>query len=163
MSLPSIEDFNNSDFSSLSLLFEHSPLLQTLLTAQKPFNSFEDIISKAHQILLGLDRLNQIEILNAHPRIGAPLETISDQSRNEQGRQELYLEKTLNDLKMLNEKYELKFGFRFVVFVNGRKRSEIVEVVESRLGNSIEKEITTAIDDMVLIARSRLSKLQTLG
>jgi 2-oxo-4-hydroxy-4-carboxy--5-ureidoimidazoline (OHCU) decarboxylase len=160
MSLPSIAELNSSDLSCLSLLFEHSSALQTILCTRKPFTSYEDLIAQTHQILLQLDIENQKEILNSHPRIGAPLQTISKLSQAEQGRQEPNLEATLHQLAILNSKYEVKFGFRFVVFVNGRLRSEIVKVMETRMENSLQDEINTAIEDMVLIARSRLAKLQ---
>ena len=159
MSLPSINEFNASDLSSLSLLFEHSSHLQSILSNQKPFLSYEDLINQTHQVLLNLNIDEQKEILNSHPRIGAPLQSISKLSQAEQGREEVDLETTLKRLAFLNDKYESKFGFRFVVFVNGRLRSDIVKVMEIRMENNLSDEIRTAVDDMVLIARSRLAKL----
>ncbi|KAJ3257321.1 hypothetical protein HK104_007039 [Borealophlyctis nickersoniae] len=68
---------------------------------------------------------------------------------------------TLARLAELNEAYEKKFGFRFVVFVNGRSRDEIVSVLEHRLetGNA-EKELMTGLREMVNIAWSRWGKLE---
>lgn len=40
----------------------------------------------------------------------------------------------MEELRALNEAYEVKFpGLRFVVFVNGRGRGEIVEIMKERI------------------------------
>ena len=51
-------------------------------------------------------------------------------------------------------------GFRFVVFVNGRPKSAIPEVMRERIGNPRERELATALADMVAIARDRLRTLR---
>jgi len=56
-------------------------------------------------------------------------------------------------------RYITKFGFPFIVFVNGRSKQEIVPVFEARMGNAREAELATAVADFVAIARSRLAKL----
>ena len=55
----------------------------------------------------------------------------------------------------LNEAYEQRFGFRFVVFVNKRAKAEIVNVLRRRLGNNREQELRSGLRDMFLIARDR--------
>ncbi|KAJ2012135.1 hypothetical protein IWW57_006409, partial [Coemansia sp. S610] len=63
----------------------------------------------------------------------------------------------------LNRKYEDVYGFRFVVFVNGRSKESLFPIAEERIahGNKI-KELTTGLSEMVDIARDRARKLQTL-
>ncbi len=64
---------------------------------------------------------DQLKVINAHPRIGAPAASLSALSLAEQCKlEEPNLEATLKKLGDLNEKYEAKFGFKFIVFVNGR-------------------------------------------
>ena len=60
-------------------------------------------------------------------------------------------------LAELNAAYEERFGFRFVVFVNGRPRREIVPLLEARLQRTREAELTTAVDELVQIAIDRWS------
>ena len=65
----------------------------------------------------------RVEVINAHPRIGAPKQTLSALSYQEQGyaqdsvseaaRKEL--ERVLAELADLNAQYEARFGFKFVV------------------------------------------------
>jgi 2-oxo-4-hydroxy-4-carboxy-5-ureidoimidazoline decarboxylase len=65
----------------------------------------------------------------------------------------------LEQLARLNHEYEEKFGFKFVVFVNGRSRAIIVDILKARLENGREQELETGLRDMILIARDRLNKL----
>jgi 2-oxo-4-hydroxy-4-carboxy--5-ureidoimidazoline (OHCU) decarboxylase len=61
----------------------------------------------------------------------------------------------LTELAYLNQVYEEKHGFRFVVFVNRRPKAEILEVLRSRLERSREEELETALGELVAIARDR--------
>jgi 2-oxo-4-hydroxy-4-carboxy--5-ureidoimidazoline (OHCU) decarboxylase len=45
------------------------------------------------------------------------------------------------------------------VFVNGRSKAEIADVLAERLGGEAEDELRTALHDMLEIARDRLRKL----
>ena len=47
----------------------------------------------------------------------------------------------LAELAELNRAYEERFGFRFVVFVAGRPRREIVPVLRERLERTREQEL----------------------
>ncbi len=59
------------------------------------------------------------------------------------------------ELAYLNQVYEEKFGFRFVVFVNRRPKSEIADVLRERLERTREEELETAVRELVAIARDR--------
>jgi 2-oxo-4-hydroxy-4-carboxy--5-ureidoimidazoline (OHCU) decarboxylase len=61
----------------------------------------------------------------------------------------------LAELAELNAAYEERFGFRFVVFVNGRPRRAIVPVLRERLRRTREEELATAVDELVQIAVNR--------
>jgi 2-oxo-4-hydroxy-4-carboxy-5-ureidoimidazoline decarboxylase len=62
------------------------------------------------------------------------------------------------ELARLNEAYERKFGFRFVVFVNQRPKAALVPVLESRLLRPRAEELKTALADIVAIAEDRLRR-----
>ena len=64
----------------------------------------------------------------------------------------------LVELATLNQVYEEKFGFRFVVFVNGRSRAEILPVLRERLAHARADELDTALDELVAIAEDRWRK-----
>jgi 2-oxo-4-hydroxy-4-carboxy-5-ureidoimidazoline decarboxylase len=104
----------------------------------------------------------QIELIDGHPRIGADPATVSATSFREQGydRSPASTDHELADrLAQLNDAYEDRFGFRFVVFVAGRPRSEIADFLESRLDADRDAELERALRDVLAIARDRLAKL----
>jgi 2-oxo-4-hydroxy-4-carboxy--5-ureidoimidazoline (OHCU) decarboxylase len=61
----------------------------------------------------------------------------------------------LTELAYLNQVYEEKFGFRFVVFVNRRPKAEILEVLRQRLERTREEELDAAVEELVAIAEDR--------
>jgi 2-oxo-4-hydroxy-4-carboxy--5-ureidoimidazoline (OHCU) decarboxylase len=69
------------------------------------------------------------------------------------------LEQVYRRLKELNDLYEKKFGFKFVVWVAGRPKSAIIPILEQRLNNTASEELNTGLKAMLDIARDRLSKL----
>lgn len=108
-------------------------------------------LTVAREVLRGLPEDELFEALNAHPRIGE--RTGSVLSASEQGTEADHV--VLDELARLNRAYEEKFGFRFVVFVNRRSRSAILEVLRERLHRTRDEEIQTAIDELVSIAEDR--------
>jgi 2-oxo-4-hydroxy-4-carboxy--5-ureidoimidazoline (OHCU) decarboxylase len=98
-----------------------------------------------------LDEAEKLEALNAHPAIGA--RNLSERSAVEQGADADPV--VLTELAYLNQVYEEKFGFRFVVFVDRRPKAEILQVLGSRLERGREEELETALGELVAIARDR--------
>jgi 2-oxo-4-hydroxy-4-carboxy--5-ureidoimidazoline (OHCU) decarboxylase len=86
-------------------------------------------------------------VLDAHPPIGAT--KLSARSAAEQGTD------VVPELDELNCAYEQKFGFRFVVFVDRRPKSELVPILRARLERTREEELATALDELVAIAEDR--------
>jgi 2-oxo-4-hydroxy-4-carboxy--5-ureidoimidazoline (OHCU) decarboxylase len=114
-------------------------------------SGLEDPLGQARRVLEELPEAEKIEALNAHPPIGG--RNGSALSMHEQGSDEDPV--LLTALARLNKSYEEKFGFRFVVFVNGRPRSEILHVLRERLQNRREDELATGLDELVAIALDR--------
>jgi 2-oxo-4-hydroxy-4-carboxy--5-ureidoimidazoline (OHCU) decarboxylase len=108
----------------------------------------EDPLVRARDVARTLSDAEQKEVLDAHPAIGAR-GGVSARSRAEQGTDEA------PELDELNRAYEQKFGFRFVVFVNRRPKSELVPILRARLERSREEELATALDELVAIAEDR--------
>jgi 2-oxo-4-hydroxy-4-carboxy--5-ureidoimidazoline (OHCU) decarboxylase len=133
----------------LAELFEgRTRLVELLATREDPLGSAGDVIAE-------LDEAKRLEALNAHPAIGAR-SGLSARSAAEQGTDADPV--ILTELAYLNQVYEEKFGFRFVVFVNGRPKAEILEVLRGRLERTREEELDTALGELVAIARGRWEK-----
>ncbi len=137
----------------LAAVFERAPGLAAALR-----NAEEDtprsIIAKARGALERMTEPERVAVLDAHPRIGADPASLSLHSRREQG--EATDDETLRLLAELNDAYEKKFGFRFVVFVAGRTKEEIVPVLRARLANTREAELKVGVEEFLAISLDRL-------
>jgi 2-oxo-4-hydroxy-4-carboxy--5-ureidoimidazoline (OHCU) decarboxylase len=111
----------------------------------------ESPLARARDVARALPDEEKKEVLDAHPAIGG--NAVSERSRREQGTDDD--PEVLAELARLNAEYEAKFGFRFVVFVNGRPRREIVPVLRARLERTREEELETGVDELVQIAVNR--------
>jgi 2-oxo-4-hydroxy-4-carboxy--5-ureidoimidazoline (OHCU) decarboxylase len=115
----------------------------------------EDPLGRAEEILAALSEDEKVEALNAHPAIGQR-QGLSPRSAAEQGN---HAEPAvLSELHYLNQVYEEKFGFRFVVFVAGRRKREILEVLRERIGRTREEELEQGCRELVAIARDRWTR-----
>lgn len=143
----------------LTQLFEGAPRFVTRLAAE-PVESWSGLLDRAERIALTMPEEEQLELLDAHPRIGASPAAVSPMSFREQGYDhDLDTGELQARLDRLNADYEQRFGFRFVVFVNGRSRANIADVMEGRLSAGREEEKRRALMDVVAIARRRLVSL----
>jgi 2-oxo-4-hydroxy-4-carboxy--5-ureidoimidazoline (OHCU) decarboxylase len=106
----------------------------------------EDPLRRADAIARTLTSTEKLEAIETHPRIG---ERSPEQHGDDPD--------VLAELATLNRAYEERFGFRFIVFVNRRSRSELVPVLRERLGRTREQELDTALTELVAIARDRWS------
>ena len=115
-----------------------------------------DPVRAAEAVLPDLTEAERVATLNAHPRIGAPAAALSEHSRREQGSD---LDRdVLAELARLNAEYESRFGFRFVVFVNGRSRAQILEVLRQRIRHPREAEMREGLAAIIAIARDRAGR-----
>ena len=129
----------------LDELFEgHSGLTEELARREDPLGQARAVLEELHEE-------TRIEALNTHPRIGENAGSL--RSEGEQGSDDDPA--VLAALRRLNKSYEEKFGFRFVVFVNGRPRAEILPVLRERLQHQRHEELGTGLDELVAIALDR--------
>ena len=129
----------------LAELFEGRTRLVELLAER------EDPLGRADEAIAELTEEEKVAALAAHPAIGA--RATSARSAAEQGTDDDPA--VLAELAELNRRYEERFGFRFVVFVNRRPRREIVPVLRERLERTRDEELDTALRELVAIARDR--------
>ena len=115
-----------------------TPLVDRLAEVDDPLGD------GAARVLAELDDEAKFAALAAHPRIG-------ERSPEQHGDEP----EVLAELAELNRRYEERFGFRFVVFVNRRSRAEIVPVLRERLARSREQELDEGVRALVDIARDR--------
>ncbi|KAJ2697512.1 hypothetical protein H4R19_005658 [Coemansia spiralis] len=158
--LPAINEVNRMPLDQfarvISLLFEPTALLTRRIYDSRPYESYDLLLDKATELICDLSPLEQVEVVNAHPRIGEKAAGLSALSRAEQGQAAANEAAVLAKWAELNKKYEDTYGFRFVVFVNGRSKESLLPVVERRIASGDRlAELATGLTEMVEIARDR--------
>ncbi len=146
-------------------LFEGAPRFLARLAAARPFPSDEALFAAARAIVHAMPEADQLELLDAHPRLGAPPGSVSALSHAEQGYDrpeeaaETERRRVAAELDRLNWAYETRHGFRYCVFVAGRSRAELLPGLTAALDADRDAEIHRALDAVVDIAMDRRAKL----
>ena len=157
--MPLLDQLPAAEFrSELAPLFEEAPRFLQRLADARPFGSDEALLQRAREIAAGMPEAEQVELLAAHPRIGADPATMSRLSVAEQGAGDDAAVHIARELARLNEAYERTFGFRFVVFVAGRPRAAIVPLIEEALRAERDDELRRGLADVISIAADRLQQ-----
>jgi 2-oxo-4-hydroxy-4-carboxy--5-ureidoimidazoline (OHCU) decarboxylase len=144
---------------ALAPLFEGAPRFLRRVAVAGPFESDDAIFGAAREVAAVAPEDELVELLNAHPRIGADAGGMSDLSRGEQEDGAPSDEALAQELADLNATYEQRFGFRYVVFVAGRPRTEIVPLMEVALRNERDAELRRGVGDAIYIAADRLRSI----
>jgi 2-oxo-4-hydroxy-4-carboxy--5-ureidoimidazoline (OHCU) decarboxylase/N-acetylglutamate synthase-like GNAT family acetyltransferase len=169
VALPSMSDLDQLPADAVAHLLE--PLVEGAasflrrLAERRPFETDEGLVRAMRDVSRELPEAEQIELIEAHPRIGAPAATVSDLSRGEQGydaesSEDAELSRAYEELAWMNELYEQHFGFRYVIFVAGRPKTAIPPLLEVALRNDRDAELRRAVDDAIDIAADRLRTLR---
>jgi 2-oxo-4-hydroxy-4-carboxy--5-ureidoimidazoline (OHCU) decarboxylase len=155
------------DFAAaVAPLFEGAPAFLGRLAAARPFGSWPSLLERAREIAHAMPEPEQIEVVDAHPRLGAPPAQMSSLSFGEQGSdrdaaatlaadEARERDRLVTELERLNRAYETHFGFRYCVFVAGRARSELLPGMTAALGRERDAELHRALDAVVDIAIDR--------
>jgi 2-oxo-4-hydroxy-4-carboxy-5-ureidoimidazoline decarboxylase len=151
-------------------LFEGAPRFLARLAAARPFGSWERLFEVARAEAHSMPEAEQLELVDAHPRLGAPPASVSRLSFGEQGFDRdaaatiaadagRERDRLATELERLNRAYETRFGFRYCVFVAGRPLPELLRDMAAALGREREAELHRALDAVVHIAIDRHRKL----
>jgi 2-oxo-4-hydroxy-4-carboxy-5-ureidoimidazoline decarboxylase len=151
-------------------LFEGAPRFLGRLANARPFGSLDELFERARRIAHAMPIAEQLELIDAHPRLGAPPESVSALSFVEQGYDRDAAEAAARDaladrervaaeLDRLNVAYEERFGFRYCVFVDGRSRADLLPGMAAALDAGRAAEISRALDAVIDIARDRAARL----
>lgn len=155
--------------ATLAALFEGAPGFLARLDAAGPFADDVELFARAREIAHAMPEADQIELVDAHPRLGAPPGSVSAMSYREQGYDrgagtpvDVAAGTPVDvaaELERLNDAYEARHGFRYCVFVAGRSRAELLPGFTAALEADREAELHRALDAVVDIAIDRRAKL----
>ena len=154
----------------LAPLFEGAPRFLARLAAARPFGTWPELFDSARAIAHEMPEPQQVELLDAHPRLGAPPASVSKLSFGEQGYdrdaaatlaadEARARDRLATELERLNRAYEVRFGFRYCVFVAGRPRSSLLPEMAAALERERDSELHRALDAVVDIAIDRHRQL----
>lgn len=156
----------------LAPLIEGAPRFLARLVAERPFETWPALFERARAIAHAMPEVEQVELVDAHPRLGAPPGTVSPMSFVEQGYAAAAAPAgpatpgpatpdldVAAELERLNAAYESRFGFRYCVFVAGRPRSALLPDMAAALAADRVTELHRALDAVVDIAIARHAAL----
>ena len=158
-----LNNLNRDKFVSLfGVIFEKTQWIAEKLFDHKPFKNKEDLINKMFQIYESTQKNEVLVILKSHPKLAVE-KNLTKHSSEEQSNANLKncTDEEYNEFKRLNNEYEEKFGFPFIIAVKGKNKIEILNNFRQRINNDIELEFSEAKSQVRKIAQFRLDELFT--
>jgi 2-oxo-4-hydroxy-4-carboxy-5-ureidoimidazoline decarboxylase len=135
------------------------------MLALRPFADRAALFAAADRAFAVLARADWLEAFSHHPKIGdldalrSKFATTAGWAGEEQRGASAADEATLRRLAEGNRAYEERFGYIFIVCATGKSASEMLALLEARLGNAPEFELAVAASEQKKITRLRLEKL----
>jgi OHCU decarboxylase len=165
MTLEEINRLGRDEFvERLGPVFEGSPWVAEGAWRSRPFGSFAELHGAMVRVVSEASMERQMALIRAHPDLAgkaAVAGELTPQSTGEQasagldrltsGEYEAFTE--------MNRAYRERFGFPMIVCVREHTKESILRNAGSRLENSREKEVETALGEIAKIARLRLQVL----
>ncbi len=135
------------------------------MMADRPFASIDDLFARAEKYMDELSSDDWKEAFTHHPKIGE-LEALRQKfnvtaqwEAGEQAGVASATDKLLEELRDLNNEYEKKFGYIFIVCATGKSAEEMLEILKARLPNAESDEIKVSANEQRKITRLRLEKV----
>jgi len=164
---PTLAEINASDrdafVAALGHLFEHSPWVAAETHARGPFADAEALHAALCATVMAAGRDRQLGLVRAHPDLAGRLARagrLSEASAREQAAAGLdrLAPADAAEMERLNAAYRERFGFPFVICARLNAGGAILASMRSRLANTPEAELSTALGEVAKIARLRLAE-----
>jgi len=137
------------------------------MATARPYPNEEALLAKAHDFWWSLDRSDWLEAFRSHPKIGEKkaADKVSAQSQQWSGQEQSGVanasQNTVDTLAALNDDYDQKFGFIFIICATGKTSDEMLSALRERLQHDPEAELPIAAAEQDKITELRLKKLLT--
>ncbi|NJL20141.1 MAG: 2-oxo-4-hydroxy-4-carboxy-5-ureidoimidazoline decarboxylase [Leptolyngbyaceae cyanobacterium SM1_3_5] len=157
-SIAQLNEMSEAEFVSvLGDIFENTPEIAREVHHQRPFFDLEVLIERMEDAVFLLDEAAKIALIQAHPDLGskAKMAEASTQEQAGVGLDRLSPEE-FDRFQTLNQTYQEKFGFPFVIAVRDQTKESILEAFDRRLENPFDTEIDQALEEITKIAEFRL-------
>ena len=135
-----------------------SPRWAKKVADRRPFRDLSEVMRAAEETWWSLKEEDWLEAFAAHPRIGEQ-NGASKWSAEEQAGMDTAAQDTRRRLLVMNQKYEERFGWIFLICATGKSAEEMLAAVEQRMANKSEDELRIAAGEQAKIMCLRLQKL----
>jgi 2-oxo-4-hydroxy-4-carboxy-5-ureidoimidazoline decarboxylase len=159
---------NKAEFMAVfSGVFEYSPWIAEAVW-ESGLSARHDTVAGLHRafgdVIRHSEREKKLALLRAHPALAVGISSngqLTEASRREQRGAELDRcnPEEYSEFQDLNESYNEKFGFPFIMAVKGYDRHGILEAFRARLLNTGDEEFQAAVDQVIRIGRFRIEGL----
>lgn len=141
-------------------VYETSPWVAERSWSAQPFASVADLQETFEDTVEEASEERKRELLQAHPDLGEQTEMTeaSEQEQASAGLDQLTPEQ-YEAFQRLNDRYQAKFGFPFIMSVNDESPETIRSAMAERVEHSLAEEFRTALDEVHEIARLRLDDM----
>ncbi len=131
------------------------------MVAGRPYADLESLLQAAEDSWARVGEADYLEAFSAHARIGdiEKLRNRFSRAHAEQGQVLAASEEVLQQLFKLNQEYEKKHGFIFIVCATGKSASEMLRILQLRLPLSRDQELENAAQEQAKITAIRLRAL----
>ncbi len=163
MTLHQLNALNQAQFTeTLAAIFEHSPWVASGAWPSRPFAAVTELHAAMCAVVAAADSSQQLNLIRAHPQLASKAAIrgeLTDASNQEQGGAGLRdcTPAEFAQLNGLNDTYQQRFGFPFILAVRGHTRASIIEQLQARVGNAHEIEFAAALQQIERIAELRLA------
>jgi OHCU decarboxylase len=145
-------------------VFEHSPWIAASACDRRPFASVNALHAALVELMRDAPAESQLALLRAHPELASKAairgELAAEPSQEQAGAGLTRCSPAeFARLHALNRAYDAKFGFPFIIAVNGLDRAEIIERCAERLEHDRPTEFAEALKQVERITRLRLGAL----
>lgn len=131
-----------------------------LLMQDFPFASEKALVEKATTAWYAVcNQSDWLESFTHHPQIGDKKSLEQKFAGKEQAGVATATDDVINALAKANADYQQKFGFIFIVCATGKQATEMLQLMQGRLGNTTEEEVNIAKGEQHKITLIRFKKL----
>jgi OHCU decarboxylase len=160
--LSQLNNFDREHFAAVcGPLFEHSPWIAERTWDRRPFASRDALHAAMCETMYAAPMNEQVKLIASHPDLVGRMARegrLTRESTAEQaaaGLENLSADE-VERFDRYNTAYRERFGFPFVICARENKKDAILEAFPTRLNNTRQAEIRTALAEIAKIARLRL-------
>lgn len=151
----------------LAGVYEHTPWIAQVLWQRgldDRHDTVDGLADAMAEILNEAADTDKLKLLRAHPELAGKAAVRNELTEDSTGEQagaglDQCTEQEFERFMALNDQYNARFGFPFIMAVKGYHRTEILAAFEQRVNNDYDTEFHTALHEVNRIARLRLQAI----